>query len=267
MRPLVLAALAVLSGVGTEPTSSPTGDAERSSRIRSQQSTPIVVELFTSEGCSSCPPADRLLAELAATQPIDGAQIVALGQHVDYWDQLGWKDRFSSPALTNRQQRYAARFNNESVYTPQMVVDGRTEFVGSDAPAARRAIGRALSVRHGVLRLEVTDASPALRVLVTASALPRTSDHADVVVAVTEDHLTSDVRRGENQGRTLTHAAVVREMTTVGEAKDGTFSAETSVAVAPDWQRDRLTVVGFVQARRDRAILASAAVPLRNVEP
>ncbi len=95
--------------------------------------TPVIVELFTSEGCSDCPPADTLLEKLIATQPIAGAEIIGLGQHVDYWDRLGWKDRFSSAALTARQQLYQTRFGTESIYTPQMVVDGRAEFVGSDA--------------------------------------------------------------------------------------------------------------------------------------
>ena len=108
--------------------------------MRASGPTPVILELFTSEGCSDCPPADTLLETLIATQPVPGVEIIGLGQHVDYWDRLGWKDRFSSAALTNRQQLYQTRFNTESIYTPQMVVDGRAEFVGSDAGAARRAL-------------------------------------------------------------------------------------------------------------------------------
>src|SRR5260221_13852506 len=92
--------------------------------------TSVVVELFTSEGCESCPPADVLLQQLASAQPVAGVQIIPLSLHVDYWDQLGWKDRFSSAALTNRQRIYGARFNADHIYTPQMVVDGRAAFVG-----------------------------------------------------------------------------------------------------------------------------------------
>src|SRR5437867_3002658 len=117
--------------------------------------TPILVELFTSEGCSDCPPADALLEKLIAGQPASGVAIIGLGQHVDYWDRLGWKDRFSSAALTERQQLYQARFRTESIYTPQMVVDGRAELVGSDTTAARRAIERALTSPHGVVRIDM----------------------------------------------------------------------------------------------------------------
>src|SRR5438034_10624758 len=116
---------------------------------------PILVELFTSEGCSDCPPADTVLGQLIRTQPIGGAEIVGLGEHVDYWDRLGWKDRFSSAALTGRQQLYQTRFGTESIYTPQMVVDGRAEFVGSDAPAARKAIEKALALPHRRVSLDL----------------------------------------------------------------------------------------------------------------
>src|SRR5229473_964263 len=120
---------------------------------RAAATTPILVELFTSEGCSDCPPADGVLEKLIATQPISGVEVIGLGQHVDYWDQLGWKDRFSSAALTNRQHVYGAHFGLDSMYTPQMVVDGRAQLVGSDGGAARKAIGHAVTAPHGVVRI------------------------------------------------------------------------------------------------------------------
>jgi hypothetical protein len=225
---------------------------------------PIVVELFTSEGCSSCPPADTLLRDLANTSAASGPEILALGEHVDYWDHQGWKDRFSSAALTHRQQVYAARFSNESIYTPQMVVDGRSELVGSDAQAARRAINRAAAAPHGTLRI-TSDSAGAPRqvsVVVSASDLPAIArgDRADLLVAITEDDLTSDVQRGENHGRVLTHAAVVRRLTTIGEATAPSSTARVELPLEPDWKRDRLKIVAFVQERRSRTILASASV-------
>src|SRR5438034_9672572 len=101
---------------------------------------PVLVELFTSEGCSSCPPADELLAKLVAEQPVEKAQIIALAFHVDYWNKLGWPDRFSSPKFTQRQYDYATFFGGNRVYTPQMIVDGKAEFVGSDSKKAQAAL-------------------------------------------------------------------------------------------------------------------------------
>lgn len=225
----------------------------------------IVLELFTSEGCSSCPPADVLLQTLVDQQPIADVEIIALGEHVDYWDRLGWKDRFSSALFTQRQQTYGNRFNLSSIYTPQIVVDGRAELVGTDAEAARRAIARARSQAHGAMTIAVDARAAVVAVSVTASDLPKAGrgDHADVLVAITEDHLRSDVKRGENQGRVLTHAAVVRHLATIGEASaDGRASARTEIPLKADWDQSRLKVVAFVQERNGRAILASAAAPL-----
>jgi hypothetical protein len=229
---------------------------------------PVLVELFTAEGCSSCPPADTMLEKMLEAQPASGAEIVGLGEHVDYWDRLGWKDRFSSAALTSRQQKYAARPKGGDVYTPQMVVDGQDAFVGSDLSAARRAIERAISAPHGVVRITCdVSAGNALNVTVAVSGLPASSagERADIIVAVTEDRLRTEVKRGENQGRTLTHAAVVRELRTVAEASGPAPSADAKIKLASDWVRAHLKVVAFVQERGSRSVLATSvmAVPER----
>ena len=252
--------------------------------VQAASPTPVIVELFTSEGCSDCPPADALLDTLIARPPLAGVDIIGLGQHVDYWDRQGWKDRFSSAALTNRQQLYQTRFGTESIYTPQMVVDGRAEFVGSDAGAARRAIERSRAAPHGVVQIDLmpvgaelappgrADQGRPLHVAVSVTGLPPLGrgDRADLIVAVTESGLRTEVTRGENHGRTLTHAAVVRHMAAIGQvASDGAASASASadIPLASDWQRDRLTVVAFVQELRGRTILASASVRLKNARP
>jgi hypothetical protein len=235
-------------------------------------STPILVELFTSEGCSDCPPADVLLDRLVTAPPVAGAQIVALGQHVDYWDRLGWKDRFSSAALTNRQRLYGARFGGDSIYTPQMVVDGAAEFVGSDAGAAQRAVTKSLTAPHGTVTIDLDgSARGASTVAVTVAVrdLPtiERGDHADISIAITEDHLQTSVKGGENHGRTLSHTAVVRELRTIGEATADPSTAHGDVTLAPDWQRPALKVVAFVQERRSRRVLASAAARLDATRP
>jgi hypothetical protein len=233
--------------------------------------TPILIELFTSEGCSDCPAADVLLDKLVAAQPVSGAEIIALEQHVDYWDRLGWKDRFSSAAFTNRQQVYGARFGTESIYTPQMVVDGASEFVGSDAGAAQRAVSKSLGAPHGTLSIKVEpSAGGRFTVSVTARDLPKPGrgDRADIIIALTEDHLKTDVKRGENHGRTLSHTGVVRQMLSIGEAtSEESSTARGEVSLAADWQRDAVKVVAFVQERRGRQVLASAAVPLKIIRP
>ncbi len=243
-----------------------------SGRMRAATPTPVIVELFTSEGCSDCPPADALLDKLVTTQPVAGAEIIALGQHVDYWDRLGWKDRFSSAALTSRQQTYQARFGTDSIYTPQMVVDGGAEFVGSDAAAARKAIERTLTAPHGVVTLTLGPGEGALHVGITVSDLPAFDrrDRADIVVLVTERGLRTEVKRGENHGRTLAHAPVVRYLATVGHIADNaatTGSASAEIPLPADWQRDRLAVVAFVQQARGRTILASASIPVKIARP
>jgi hypothetical protein len=230
-------------------------------------STPVVVELFTSEGCSDCPPADVVLQQLIDTQPVAGAEVIALGEHVDYWDQQGWKDRFSSTALTFRQRLYGARFALDSIYTPQIVVDGRRQLVGSDRGAAIKAIASAAAIAHARVQLEVEPLGVSLiAATVTVrdlSALAR-GDQADVIVVLTEDHLSSQVTRGENHGRTLTHAAVVRATTTIDRVSSGEWTLRGNMSIAPEWNRDELKLVALVQEQRSRAILGASAVALRT---
>ncbi len=227
---------------------------------------PILVELFTSEGCSSCPPADVFLQRLVDSQPLPDVQIVALGQHVTYWDHQGWRDRFASPALTERQERYGAALHVEPVYTPQMVVDGRFQFAGSDTKAGRQAIERTMGEPHGSVAIAFAGSvSNRLSISLTASQLPGLSrtNRADIVVAVTEDGLQSSVKAGENRGRQLFHAAVVRRMTTVGEAAGDRADARTDISLDREWQRSKLKIVAFVQERSSRHVLASGVAAVQ----
>jgi hypothetical protein len=226
---------------------------------------PVLVELFTAEGCSSCPPADNLLALMIDKQPAAGAQIIGLGEHVDYWDRLGWKDRFSSAALTKRQQLYADTLKLESIYTPQIVVDGATAVVGSDVQAARGAIERAISQPHGVIALAIQESrAGAVAVDIDVASLPPVTarDRADLIAAIAESGLQTDVKRGENGGKVLAHAAVVRELQVVADVSGATQTARAEIKLKPEWKREALNVVVFVQERGSRRVLASASVPL-----
>jgi hypothetical protein len=175
---------------------------------------PVLAELFTSEGCSSCPPADALLRKLDQMQPVAGAQIIVLSEHVDYWNSLGWKDPFSSAQFTERQALYAHALNAET-YTPQLVVDGRSEVLGSDRKAIESAVARAASKPKSGLRI-VSATRDGSEAVISISAAALASGKRDVWVAIADDLNESSVRKGENAGRTLSHVAVVRTLTKAG---------------------------------------------------
>src|ERR1700716_561296 len=148
---LILALAVVLAGI-CQASSIQTTPADSN---RTPERVPVVLELFTSEGCSSCPPADALLARVAEQQPVGGADVIALEEHVDYWDHQGWVDPFSSAQWTQRQRDYALRFSDHGVYTPQLVVNGRSGFVGSRAAETYRAITGAMGQDHTVLVVSI----------------------------------------------------------------------------------------------------------------
>ena len=229
----------------------------------------VVVELFTSEGCSSCPPADALLARLDQEQHLGNAEIIALEEHVDYWDHLGWRDPFSSAQWTERQQDYASSLGNEGVYTPQMVVDGRMEFVGSSQSRVRAAIGEAVQRPKADIALSSSEiAGGQVRVKIDVRMLPSpASRDAQVWLAVTETGLHSNVKRGENAGEDLRHAAVVRSLRRVGDAKSSqetAYSGDQDVRLDSGWKQENLRAVVFVQDAKSRHILGAASLHLKQ---
>jgi hypothetical protein len=233
----------------------------------SHQRVPVLVELFTSEGCSSCPPADALLEKLVRTQPVPGAEIIALSEHVDYWNYIGWSDPFSSAQFSQRQQTYSIAFQRDGAYTPQMIVDGEAEFVGSNPDKARQAITQASAYAKAKVEIHPTVNPQAgfLKLNVTVSDLPATSDKADVMLAITESNLASDVVRGENSGRKLHHVSVVRLLSKVGETKSReNFTAASEIRLATDWKRENLRAVIFVQQRNQRRVLGIGSVTLQS---
>jgi hypothetical protein len=225
-----------------------------------QPRTPVVVELFTSEGCSSCPPADNVLARLERYPPDPAIEVIALSEHVDYWNQLGWQDRFSSPLFSARQQDYGRAMRLTSVYTPQMVVNGRAELVGSDAARAAREIRQAAQEPRAAV--EISLASPdTLRLKV--ESLPPGTREADILLAVAESGIESNVAGGENNGRRLRHTGVVRSLVSLGRlttGKAGAYSADARLNLSPEWRRDNLKLVLFVQDRTSRRILGAATL-------
>ncbi len=180
----------------------------------------VLVELFTSEGCSSCPPADALLRLVNGSQTSGGQLVVGISEHVTYWNSLGWADPYSSPAYTERQNAYSERFHLEGPYTPQMVINGAEQIVGSDRAALLQAVEKedAESPRMSLRFVSLSVAANTLTVnLATSGDLPKQG--ADLMAVLADDSDRSNVLRGENSGRTLAHVAVARSITRVAKVK------------------------------------------------
>jgi hypothetical protein len=191
---------------------------------------PVLVELFTSEGCSSCPPADRLLEQM-------DSRVVVLSEHVDYWNHDGWTDPFSSPELTKRQERYSERFQLQGPYTPQMVIDGSVEFTGSDAARAGRELSLAAKRPKADVHLERSGESVRVKV---EGARPGTG----VFLALADESGDSSVAAGENRGRRLHHIAILRSLRKLGKIeKSGSFEGELALPAQAREQR----VIVFLQ--------------------
>ncbi len=215
--------------------------------------TPVIVELFTSEGCSSCPPADALLRSLTRMQPVPGVVIIPLSQHVDYWDRLGWRDRFSSPQFTERQRVYAAALDVGNIYTPQLVIDGRVELVGSLGRQAGEEIRRAADAPKTPIVVDATT-TPGNREISMAAVIGApaagSTERTDVWLAITEHRLVTDVKAGENMFRRLHHTGVVRHLDRLGPLSREDASSrrfEARVPLELDWSRQALRAVVFLQ--------------------
>lgn len=224
--------------------------------------TPVLVELFTSEGCSSCPPADAFLQKLDR-QPIAGEEMIVLSEHVDYWNHIGWKDPYSSRFYSDRQGAYARRLGLNDVYTPQMVVDGTSQFVGSDAALADKAFTNALGKPKLAVRLSSVSFSTTnvLQAHLETGALQASFGlrEADVYVAVALNRAESQVSHGENAGRRLAHVAVVRSIAKVGTFQQGrTFAKDVQLKLDPGSDARNLRLIAFVQESGQGRVVGAA---------
>ncbi len=221
--------------------------------------TPVLLELFTSEGCSSCPSADRLLQSLDEKQPFAGADLLVLSEHVDYWNNGGWVDPYSSRSFSERQRWYAEQFGLESVYTPQAVVDGQREMVGSNAAAIKNAVESVAQNEKVALTLSnaVRDGNR-IKFHLTSADL-KSNGAATVYVALADSKVQSNVAGGENGGRSLTHVAVVRVLASVGTVKEGSsFSKDVVIPVPSRLSANGMRVVAFLQADKSHKIVGAA---------
>ena len=219
---------------------------------------PVLLELFTSEGCSSCPPADKLLQSFDKGQPVAGADLIVLSEHVDYWNHGGWSDPFSSAAFSARQRDYADTLGLDSVYTPQLIVDGSAELVGSNAVEARNEIMKA--IRQNKIPITLTNVvrhGDRVSVHLELGALTAGKGNATVYLALADNEDHSQVAHGENTGRSLTHVAVVRTLMPIGTLGSSGFKKDVTIPLKSGGQSG-LRVVAFVQERTSRKVLGVA---------
>ncbi|WP_295651637.1 DUF1223 domain-containing protein [uncultured Mucilaginibacter sp.] len=218
-----------------------------------------LVELFTSEGCSSCPPADELVAKIVKEDK--NLPVYVLAYHVDYWNSLGWKDQFSSAEYSSRQRQYAGWLKLESVYTPQIVVNGKTEFVGSNESSLRSAIQNGLQKANND-QLTIDNASVNANQLTVQYETKASSANRDLLIAFVQKAGHTDVKRGENGGRVLNHVNIVREMNSISlKQPNGTATVKLPQGYnAQGWE-----VIGFVQNISNGEILSAQKVVLSGI--
>jgi hypothetical protein len=243
---------------------SPTKQA--SAATTAQVAHPVLVELFTSEGCSSCPPADEMLKRMDGFQPAPDTQLIVLSEHVDYWDHDGWKDPYSSHLMTERQSAYVHQIGLSTAYTPQLIVDGTTELRQDQAEKADKTLQAAATTAKVPVRiksLNVSGSPAVMQAQVEADGSSATHD-GDVYVAIALDHADTQVLRGENSGKHLSHVAVVENLTKIGKLKKGqTFSQDVQMKLNPGVAPNNLRVIAFVQESGPGKVLG---VALRKAE-
>jgi len=217
---------------------------------------PVLIELFTSEGCPTCPPADRNLTFLETEQPFAEADLITLSLHVDYWNSRSWKDEFSSPMFSRRQDIYGQIFKINSVYTPQMIVDGQMQFAGTDLAKVQKAIVESARNEKGKVELStVEDKNGVTKLQVKISDLPK-HEISTVFLAVAEDKLASN--RTGSSGAKRAFTSVVRELKSLGflTAEQKNLETEIFLQYQPNWKMENLKLVVFVQENGSRKVSA-----------
>jgi hypothetical protein len=222
----------------------------------SKNKQPVLIELFTSEGCPTCPPADRNLNFLETEQPFAEADLITLSLHVDYWNSRTWKDEFSSPMFSRRQDIYGQIFKISSVYTPQMIIDGQMQFAGTDLAKMQKAIVESAKSEKGKVELStVEEKNGETKLKVKISDLPK-HEISTVFLAVAEDNLTSS--RTGSSGAKRAFTSVVRELKSLGflSTEQKNMEAETLLQFQPSWKMENLKLVVFVQENGSRKVSA-----------
>jgi hypothetical protein len=239
-RLLLLIAVAVLTGVS----------CATAATTKNGTPSPVLIELFTSEGCSDCPPAEKFVQYLDQAQPIPEAQLIVLSEHITYFNHANWIDPYSSQQLTDRQYAYTHVLGLTEVFTPQMLVDGKQELWGKSSQQVEDVLHRAAADPSVPVQIDSVSLDPKASILRTHIAVDGTSarHNADIYAAVALDHATSNVLGGENRGKSLDHVAVVEALDKVGKLKKGKpFNGDVAIKLNPKFPAENLRLVVFVQ--------------------
>jgi len=230
--------------------------------VANQGRTPIVIELFTSEGCSSCPPVDNWATWIDRAQPVPGAEVIVLSEHVDYWNSDGWKDPFSSSLYSERQKEYAQAIGLSGIYTPQLVVDGDDEMNLQNTAQVKHTLDRDAHLEMVPVRIESATVTPGQPGVVTgrvAADATGQKHSGDVYLAVTMRRTLTDVLAGENDGKKLTNVDVVRALVKLGKLNKGkTFEGPFKVALWPGAETANVRVIAFVQEQGMGEVVGAA---------
>lgn len=223
---------------------------------------PILVELFTSEGCSSCPPADIWLQRMDSMQPLPGAHLIVMSEHVDYWNHDGWKDPYSSSLMTERQNDYVGALKLKTPYTPQVIVDGDAELKMTDEQQMEQTFRQANAVSKIPVHITSATVDPANPLLLHAHVeidQNSTGHEADIYEAIALSHAESQVLRGENSGKHLTHVAVVQGLTKIGKLEKGkTFSKDVEIKLKAGDDPKNIRLIVFAQEAGPGKVLGAA---------
>jgi hypothetical protein len=217
-----------------------------------------LIELFTSEGCSSCPPADAIVEEVQ--NKYSDKNVLVLGYHVDYWDKLGWKDIFSNSLFTERQEYYSGIFNLNSIYTPEVVVNGKTEFVGSNKNKLVNSIDEQLSEKPTTGVKLKADSNSSGKIEVKYSTEGSNSGNEQLILLLVQKTATNKIKRGENEGRTLHHINIVREISYLAAT---TNQASTTFDLPPGLRKEDVFVAGFIQDKKSGKIKTMQTSPIK----
>lgn len=250
---------AILVSNGLAQFSEKTDSQNSSINKKTNAGQPILLELFTSQSCAACPSAEKMFTKMELEQPFKNVELITLAFHVDYRDTLSWSDKYASSLFTQRQYVYDRKFRTGQIYTPQMVMDGDIEFPGSHMVKAIKAAEKLVKNDKADIDLSIKEERLNIRI----TNIPE-HDDATIYLAIAEDGISTRVGKGENAGKELGHASLVRRLNGLKliASNEKSIEFDTNFQIQPDWKKENIKLVVFIQENGSRIIRGVARIPL-----